>query len=133
MFLTFILLCLNRHMDDSSSIPPSHGGPTDSTSTHPNTRGPTKLKGVAAKRRSGQKLEVAFDELGRPIGEHAKVFSSYVGMLARTKVSILPLEWDDVARDVKDMIWQDLSVCKFYTELYFCLYCICILTICIVL
>lgn len=104
-------------MDDSSTRP------TDSASTRKG-RQATKLKDVALKRQSGQKLELEFDmRTCAPIGNNAAKFKSYVGVLARTKASILIDEWYNVPTSTKDQIWDDILVFNFYP---ICLYLFCI-------
>lgn len=114
-------------MNDSSSTPPPHGGPTYSMpiqKTQKRGRRATKLKDLTAKRQYGEKAEVGFDEFtGQPTGEYATKFKSYVGVLARTKISILHPDWNHVESDVKNLIWQDIVVFNFYP---ICLYPYCI-------
>ena len=43
-------------------------------------------------------------------GPNRAVFVSYLGVLARTKVSILVPTWDHVTESEKNTIWQDLTV-----------------------
>ena len=47
---------------------------------------------------------------GRASGPNAAKFGSYLGVLARSKVSILIPDWDHVTEEEKDLIWQDLCV-----------------------
>ena len=44
-------------------------------------------------------------------GPWEKKYCSYIGMLAKTKVSIAIACWDDVAEVEKNLLWQDLVVC----------------------
>lgn len=75
----------------------------------------TKLKELSLKRHSGQKIEIAFDGFtGKPTGPYASKFNSYLGLLARSKVSILYEDWDHVPGDAKNTIWQDIMVFNFY-------------------
>jgi len=48
---------------------------------------------------------------GEPSGPWEKKYRSYIGMLAKTKVSIVIACWDDVAEVEKNLLWQDLVVC----------------------
>jgi len=41
---------------------------------------------------------------------YADIFKSYLGMLARERISILTPTFDHVTKVDQDMIWQDLSV-----------------------
>jgi len=43
-------------------------------------------------------------------GHYADVFKSYLGMLARERISILTLSFDLVTEVDREMIWQDLLV-----------------------
>ena len=47
---------------------------------------------------------------GRASGPNKAQFASHLGVLARTKVSILVPDWDHVTEAEKDLIWQDLCV-----------------------
>jgi len=48
---------------------------------------------------------------GEPSGPWEKKYRSYIGMLAKTKVSIAIACWDDVAQVGKNLLWKDLVVC----------------------
>jgi len=48
---------------------------------------------------------------GEPSGPWEKKYRSYIGMLAKMKVSITIACWDDIAEVVKNLLWQDLVVC----------------------
>ena len=72
---------------------------------------PTRLRDVTASRLGGLKVVVDLDpQTGRASGPNRAVFVSYLGVLARTKVSILVPTWDHVTESEKNTIWQDLTV-----------------------
>jgi len=71
----------------------------------------TRLRKLIATRVGGSKAAVQVDPKdGRPSGPNRFLFSSYLGVWARTKVSILLPTWDDVTEVEKNMIWQDLTI-----------------------
>jgi len=75
------------------------------------TRDTTRLKAIAINRLDGIKIPVDIDpQSGRASGPNSAKFGSYLGVLARSKVSILVPDWDHVTEEEKDLIWQDLCV-----------------------
>jgi len=57
----------------------------------------TCLRGIIVTRVGGSRVAVQIDpQAGRASGPNSPQFSSYLGVLARTKVSILLPTWDDV-------------------------------------
>ncbi|BAT80616.1 hypothetical protein VIGAN_03020800 [Vigna angularis var. angularis] len=71
-------------------------------------RGSTRLRTLT--RRIGEKrLQVYIDEAtGRPSGPNRETFTSYLGALAREKVSILHPSWDQVKESTKKLLWEDI-------------------------
>jgi len=70
-----------------------------------------RLRGIISTRIGGSKVAIQIDpQTGRAFGPNSPQFSSYLGVLARTKVSILLPTWDDVTKAEKNMIWQDLTI-----------------------
>jgi len=75
------------------------------------TREATRMKAIAINHLGGVKFPVDVDpQAGRASGPNKAQFASYLGVLARTKVSILVPDWDHVTEAEKDLIWQDLCV-----------------------
>jgi len=75
------------------------------------TREATRLKAIAINRLGGIKIPVYIDpQSGRASGPNGEKFGSYLGVLTRSKVSILVPDWDHVTEEEKDLIWQDLCV-----------------------
>jgi len=75
------------------------------------TREATRLKAIAINRLGGIKIPVDIDpHSGRASGPNGVKFGSYLGVLARSKVSILVPDWDHVTEEERDLIWQDLCV-----------------------
>ena len=63
----------------------------------------------------GQKTPLEIDvHTGVPSGPFAQSFQSYLGTLAREKVSILTPRWEDVTEAEKNLIWQDVQVNNLY-------------------
>ena len=59
----------------------------------------------------GQKTPLDIDvQTGVASGPFAQSFQSYLGTLAREKVSILTPRWEDVTEAEKNLIWQDVQV-----------------------
>lgn len=105
--MTIISFCLNRHMDDLSAH--SQSGLDTQSTNRKRKRGPTQMKKLAVI--DGQRIPIEFDQLtGKPSGENKTKFKSYLGFLSRSKISILPNEWDSVDEDVKDEIWTTILV-----------------------
>ena len=68
---------------------------------------------------AGKRFEVDFDEVTfAPRGEYAAQFISYVSYLARSKVDINNENWKAVHKEVKDKLWQDITVITLNTILY---------------
>ena len=75
------------------------------------SREPTRLRDVTASRLGGLKVVVDLDpQTGWASGPNRVMFVSYLGVLTRTKVSILVPTWDHVTKSEKNMIWQDLTI-----------------------
>ena len=75
------------------------------------TRTTTRIQKQALKRLSNAKTHMDIDpQTGRHIGPNRQKFVTYLGVLARTKVSILESDWDHVSEVDKNMIWQDICV-----------------------
>ncbi|XP_052736348.1 uncharacterized protein LOC108337652 [Vigna angularis] len=72
-------------------------------------RSVTRLSDVTSRRIAMERLMVEIDpRSGRPNGPHAEKFRSYLGMLAKTHVSIVIASWDDVPKMEKNLLWQDI-------------------------
>lgn len=66
---------------------------------------------MTRRRLAGDRPQVDVDPMsGRASGPNKVIFASYLGTLARDKISILVPSWDDVTESVKNMIWQDILV-----------------------
>jgi len=80
-------------------------------------RGPTRLKTMCMKINKGKKLSFVIDvNAGVATRPNAKNFSSYLGVVAREKISILTDYWDHLTEHERNMIWQDILV---YNCFYF--------------
>ena len=67
----------------------------------------------------GERLPVHIDAAtGRPSGPNSEIFSSYLGTLAREKVSILHASWDQVKESTKKLLWDDILVSSFDLKLF---------------
>ena len=75
------------------------------------TREGTRMKAIAINRLGGVEVPVDVDpQTGRASGLNKAQFASYLGVLARIKVSILVPDCNHVTEAEKDLIWQDLFV-----------------------
>ncbi|QCE01816.1 hypothetical protein DEO72_LG7g3116 [Vigna unguiculata] len=85
--------------------PPSHSGTKVLVKK---VRGSTRLRNLT-RRISGKRLQVHIDAAtGRPSGPNRDTFTSYLGALAREKVSILHPSWDHVKESTKKLLWEDI-------------------------
>jgi len=83
------------------------------------SREPTRLRDITACRLGGFKVVVDLDpQTVRASGPNCVVFNNYLGVLARTKVSILLPSWDHVSEAEKNMIWQDLTISHSFKVYY---------------
>ena len=75
------------------------------------TRGATRLRYLLIRRANGQKTLVDINvDTGMPSGRYVDVFKSYLGMLARERISILTPSFDHVTEVDQEMVWHDLLV-----------------------
>lgn len=82
-------------------------------------RGPTlctKLKEQIKNQRKDLRIE--FDENGSYVGDNAGNFASYLGAEVRLHVNINIKSWDVVNDGLKNMIWEDIKVCKIILSTY---------------
>ena len=71
----------------------------------------TRLRELLIRRAKGQKTHVDINiDTGKPSGRFGDVFESYLGMLARERISILTPSFDHVTEADREMIWQDILV-----------------------
>ncbi|XP_020239830.2 uncharacterized protein LOC109818712 [Cajanus cajan] len=94
-----------------SPAPQDSPAPTVPTSqaTSKKKRKPTQMKSLARKRMKGPKISLDVDPTtGIVSGPNKAQFSSYLGTLARDKISILVPSWKEVPQTTKNMIWQDI-------------------------
>ncbi len=97
--------------------------PSTSESFKRRTRGVTTTSQLKNRLLPGQKLSIEFDpDTGRPDGDNAARFCTYLSYLARSKTSILIPKWRDVPEKTKDMIWEDVVVLTFISCcIYICI------------
>lgn len=74
-------------------------------------RGVTNLNDIVLRHETNAgPLQIDFDRRMRPIGPNRRRFSSYIGYVARTKISILDHKWKLVNPDTKNRAWTDIVV-----------------------
>ena len=57
-----------------------------------------------------EKKRVRFDEFGKFTGKNNAVFVSYLGDLVREKVGLSALCWKKVKAEMKDKLWEEITV-----------------------
>ena len=71
----------------------------------------TRMMDVTLSRTAGSRLEIQFDDKLRPFGPNKAKYMSFLGSLARSKVSILTDDWKSVHFDsVKQPIWDTIRL-----------------------
>ena len=99
------------HPGSHSEDAPTPTVPTSQVTSSRKKRMPTRMKSLARKRSDGPKLSLDVDPITGVVSGPNKVqFASYLGTLARDKISILTPSWKDVPQATKDLIWQDILV-----------------------
>ncbi|XP_052727001.1 uncharacterized protein LOC108332271 isoform X1 [Vigna angularis] len=89
--------------------PHSSGDEVPTTSRR--TRGATRLRQLILRRNAGERTPVIIDVVtGVASGPNAYVFRSYLGVLARDRISILTPSFDHVSEADRNLIWQDLLI-----------------------
>ena len=75
------------------------------------TRGATRLRKLMLRKAKGKKTHVIIDVVtSQASGRNGDLFRSYLGVLARDRISILTPSFDHVSEVQRNMIWQDLTV-----------------------
>ncbi|BAT83760.1 hypothetical protein VIGAN_04097800 [Vigna angularis var. angularis] len=75
------------------------------------TRGPTRMKQLLMRKNSGERTPVNVNvTTGVATGPHADDFRSYLGVVARDRISILIPSFDHVSEGDRNIIWQDILV-----------------------
>lgn len=80
-------------------------------------RGMTRLAKIRTNytRSGGKKKHVKFDELGRFSGKNRALFVSFLGDLVRQRVGIRVYSWKAVTPELRDKLWEELTVIFFTT------------------
>lgn len=75
------------------------------------TRGPTRMKQLLLRKQSGERTPVNVNvTTGVATGRYADDFRSYLGVVARDKISILVPSFDHVSEVDRNIIWNDILV-----------------------
>ena len=72
-------------------------------------RGPT-IKFEIAKKSSGVKIDIQYNDDGEGVGEGYVQLVSYLGVLARTMVPIYHTNWRVVLVELKEKLWDCIKV-----------------------
>lgn len=98
-----------RLQDEGSNSPTAEEVPeSSSTQKKKRVRGQSKLAVMAIG--ENNRLKVEFNELGQPIGDASIKLSTALGILAREYVPITYKSWDKVEVDIKDTLWEFVTV-----------------------
>jgi len=74
-------------------------------------RGATRLRKLLLRKVKGKKTHVIIDVVtSQASGRNGDLFRSYLGVLARDRISILTPSFDHESEVQRNMIWQDLMV-----------------------
>ena len=75
------------------------------------TRGATRLRKLLLRRARGKKTSVIVDvNTGQASGRNGDLFRSYLGFLARERISILTPSFEHVLEVDRNLLWQDILV-----------------------
>ena len=103
-----VVLSFHRYMAEH------HSSSEDDIPTKKPTRGATRMRKLLIKRAKGEKTPVDIDvNTGVASGPNGDIFKTYLGMLARERISILTPSFDHVQEVDRNMIWQDIQVNNF--------------------
>ncbi|KOM28180.1 hypothetical protein LR48_Vigan511s000300 [Vigna angularis] len=81
----------------------------DEVPTSRPTRGAMRLRQLILRRNAGERTPIIIYVVTRVAsGPNADVFRSYLGVLARDRISILTPSFDHVSEADQNLIWQDL-------------------------
>ena len=101
---------LNRHMDPEYN---SGSGSGSGSVTKKRTRGLTKMGDFILVRNQGRNFLMKFNEKNQPIEKFEKKLMSYLESVVRHYVPIDILDQREVPEELKNKIWEDISVSKF--------------------
>ncbi|XP_062014202.1 uncharacterized protein LOC133730667 [Rosa rugosa] len=71
-------------------------------------RGMVTMNRITRRLIRGRKLTIQINDKGEPYGKAAKEMQSYIGVLARTKISIVTGDWREVDPEEKQKIWESI-------------------------
>lgn len=79
-------------------------------------RGITRLAKFRAEygKPNAEKLSVTFNALNRITGKHRSLFSSFLGDLVREHVGVRILSWKKVDSELRDKMWDEITVRIYY-------------------
>ncbi|KAH6777141.1 hypothetical protein C2S51_008453 [Perilla frutescens var. frutescens] len=86
------------------------------TQSSKSTMGKICLTGLAKCRAKGIINEVEFNTYGQPESKVASEMQSYIGVLAREHVKVSYKTWRDVPMEVKDLIWEQVTLAYKFDE-----------------
>ena len=72
-------------------------------------RGPT-IKFEIAKKSSGVKIDIQYNDDGEGVDEGYVQLVSYLGVLARTMVPVYHIDWRVVLVELKEKLWDCIKV-----------------------
>ncbi|KAL9459871.1 hypothetical protein AB3S75_003137 [Citrus x aurantiifolia] len=92
-------------MDGVNFVPPDADVPESSNSRRGVNMGARQNKRLKTKK---GKIVVQYNEMGVPAGDEATELASFIGVLARTSVSILYSDWRKVPLETKECLWKSV-------------------------
>ncbi|KAH1202995.1 hypothetical protein GmHk_17G049331 [Glycine max] len=94
----------------SSSPPPPPSDASASPSTVKRTRKASHLRSLSTRPLGADRPVVHVDPAtGKADGPHRKKLRTYLGIVARDKVSVTYENWKEVPTAQKDLIWEDIQ------------------------
>ena len=68
------------------------------------------LPSVIKDRSAGVRKIIKYNQKGQPIGDDAKKYVSYLGVLGRTMVPLNYENWHKVPKELKEKLWSCVEV-----------------------
>ena len=82
--------------------------PTEGSQSLKRKRGPTKMKSIAVD--GGSRIEIAYNDLGQPIGDGSVKLSSFLGALVREIVPVTLPDWRKLPSGMEEVLWKSIQV-----------------------
>jgi len=104
-----MLFFFHRIMATPPRSPPQSDGQSEATSKRSRTT--TRLRTLTLRTMDQPRPAVYVDPAtGRASRPMREKFQSYLGVVAREKIPIIPNNWKDVPETLKEIVWNDILV-----------------------